>query len=102
MTGIDELREKLAVPRGDPVIRKIILFGSFARGDESKRSDMDLVVIMDTDLRFFDRVDLCNALYGIFDTGLDILPYTATEFSKISHRPFIKNIIDEGVVIYES
>jgi predicted nucleotidyltransferase len=102
MTGIDEIREKLAVLRGDPFIRKIILFGSYARGEVSRRSDMDLVVIMDTDLRFFDRFDLCDKLYDIFDTGLDILPYTDNEFSKISHRPFIKNIINEGVVIYES
>ncbi len=85
-----------------PAISKVILFGSFARGDVSRKSDMDLVVIMDTDKRFLDRYELCDQLYDIFDTGLDIFPYTEAEFSRISHRPFIKSIIKEGVVVYES
>jgi hypothetical protein len=36
---------------------------------------MDLVVIMDTDKRFFDRYELCDRLYDMFDTGLDIFLY---------------------------
>ncbi len=102
MTAIDEIREKLRVLKGNRTIRKVILFGSYARGDVSRRSDMDLAVIMDTDKRFFDRYDLCQELYELFDAGLDIFPYTEEEFSRISHRPFIKTIIKEGVVVYES
>ena len=102
MTAIDEIREKLRVLKGNHAIRKVILFGSYARGDVSRKSDLDLAVIMDTDKRFFDRYDLCGELYELFDTGLDIFPYTEEEFSRISHRPFIKSIIKEGVVVYES
>lgn len=102
MTAIDEIRDKLKVLKGNRAIRKVILFGSYARGDVSRRSDVDLAVIMDTDKRFFDRYDLCGELYDLFDAGLDIFPYTEEEFSRISHRPFIKTIINEGVVVYES
>ena len=99
---VEEIKEKLNVFKENPAIRKVILFGSYARGDVSRKSDMDLVVIMDTDKRFFDRYELCDPLYDIFDTGLDILPYTEEEFSRISHRSFIKTIIKEGIVVYES
>ena len=102
MISIDGIREKLKALKENKAIRKVILFGSHARGDVSRKSDMDLVVIMDTDKRFFDRYDLCDELYDIFDTGLDILPYTEEELSRISHRPFIKTIINEGIVVYES
>ena len=102
MLSIDEIREKLSALQENKAIRKVILFGSYARGDVSRRSDMDLAVIMDTDRRFFDRYDLCDELYEMFDAGLDIFPYTEDEFSRISHRPFIKAIIEEGVVVYES
>ena len=101
MIAVDEIRERLNVLKENKAIRKVILFSSYARGDVSRRSDMDLVVIMATDKRFFDRYDLCDQLYDIFDTGLDILPYTEQEFSRISHRPFIKSIIKEGIVVYE-
>lgn len=102
MTAVDEIKEKLLALKTNKAIRRVILFGSYARGDVSRRSDMDLAVIMDTDKRFFDRYDQCEELYDIFGGGLDIFPYTEEEFSRISHRPFIKSIIEEGVVVYES
>jgi predicted nucleotidyltransferase len=101
-TAVDEIKEKLRALKTNKAIRRVILFGSYARGDVSRKSDMDLAVIMDTDKRFFDRYDLCDELYDIFDTGLDIFPYTEEEFVRISHRPFIQTIIKEGVVVYES
>jgi predicted nucleotidyltransferase len=102
MMSIKEIRDKLAALKENPDIHKVILFGSYARGDVTRKSDMDLVVIMDTNKRFFDRYDVLGCLYDLFGAGLDILPYTEEEFSRISNRPFIKNIIKEGVVVYES
>jgi predicted nucleotidyltransferase len=102
MISINEIKRKLTVLNENQVIRKVVLFGSYARGDASRKSDMDLVVIMNTNKRFFDRFELCDRLYDIFNTGLDIFPYTEEEFSRISHRPFIKTIIKEGIVVYES
>ncbi|MCK5057744.1 MAG: nucleotidyltransferase domain-containing protein [Candidatus Aminicenantes bacterium] len=102
MITVNEISEKLKVLRNNKAILKVILFGSYAKGDVSRKSDMDLAVIMDTDKRFFDRYNLCDELYNIFDTSLDIFPYTEEEFFRISHRPFIKTIIKEGIVVYES
>lgn len=102
MMTVNEISKKLKILKDNKAIRKVILFGSYAKGDVSRKSDMDLAVIMDADKRFFDRYDLCDELYDIFDTNLDIFPNTKEEFSRISHRPFIKTIIKEGIVVYES
>ena len=102
MISINEIKKKLTVLKENPVIRKVVLFGSYARGDASRKSDMDLVVIMNTNRRFFDRYELCDRLYEIFNIGMDIFPYTEEEFSRISHRQFIKTIIKEGIIVYES
>lgn len=102
MITVNEICEKLKVLKNNKAIRKVILFGSYAKGDASRKSDMDMAIIMDTDKRFFDRYDLCNELYDLFDAGLDILPYTEEEFERISDRKFIQSIIKEGIVVYES
>ncbi len=36
-------------------IQKAIVFGSFARAETSARSDLDLILVQDTDKRFFER-----------------------------------------------
>jgi len=43
MDRFDELREK-AVPLLRPYARRISVFGSFARGEETQHSDIDLLV----------------------------------------------------------
>lgn len=35
---------------------RVILFGSFARNTQTRKSDVDLIVIKQTDKRFFDPV----------------------------------------------
>ena len=83
-------------------VKKAILFGSMARGTESKRSDLDLLIIVDTDKRFFDRYDDFIDIYDKLPGWLvDLLIYTPKEFEAISHRKFIQTIIKEGKTIYE-
>ena len=85
-------------------IQKAIIFGSFAKeGEVTKRSDLDLVLIKETKQRFFDRY---QGLYkDVYDTlkplQIDLLIYTPGELKNISHRKFIKRILEEGIVIYE-
>jgi predicted nucleotidyltransferase len=102
MLSIDKIKKKLIVFKKNQAILKVILFGSYAKGDESKKSDLDFAVIMDTKKRFFDRYDDCDEFYDTFNEAMDLLPYTQEEFDNISHRSFIQSIIKEGVVVYES
>jgi len=85
-------------------IKKAILFGSFASGRQTLKSDVDLVLIQDTDKRYFDRFEgILRELYeAIRGRDIEVFIYTPEELEKISHRKFIQNILREGQVIYES
>lgn len=84
----------------DPL--RVILFGSWARGDEDECSDLDLVIIKETRERFLDRLEKVYEL--IKPTfAMDVLVYTPQEFAEMQKRdnPFIEMVLKEGVVIYE-
>jgi predicted nucleotidyltransferase len=85
-------------------IQKAILFGSFARGSQSQKSDIDLILIQETGGPYFERYrgilqDLYNSVKG---RDLEVLIYTSEELARISHRRFIQRALQEGKVIYES
>lgn len=81
---------------------KGVLFGSLAWGSETRKSDLDLMVIKKTGERFFKRYDEFNEIYDLVnDRNVDLLIYTPEELQSISHRPFIRKILEEGKIIYE-
>jgi predicted nucleotidyltransferase len=85
-------------------ISKAIVFGSFARGEPSRRSDVDLVLIQATEKRFLDRYEgiLHDIITLVHGRDVDLLIYTPQEFAEMADRRFIQAIMKEGVVIYES
>ena len=91
-----------------PVFRKnntvkAVLFGSHSRRTQTGKSDLDLIIIVETDKRFFERYEPFNTIHNIIsDRAVDMLIYTPDELIAISHRPFIKRILTEGKTIYES
>ena len=82
-------------------IIKAIVFGSYARNTENRKSDLDLILVKNTEERFFDRYDDIEDIYD-YTRGVstDILIYTPEELSRISTRPFIRRALEEGVTIY--
>jgi len=85
-------------------ISQAILFGSLARGEASRHSDVDLLLIQDTPARWLDRYDGILKEIGQVVPGrdIDLLIYTPAELQHIAERPFITTALREGVVIYES
>ncbi len=80
---------------------KIILFGSLAAGQAHLWSDIDLVMVGQTDLRFLDRTKAALLLLRP-RVGLDLLIYTPEEFDQLSReRPFFRQEILTGKVLYE-
>jgi len=81
--------------------QKIVLFGSYARGETHEGSDIDLMVIKETSQRFIDRIadviKLNNTLIP-----LEPLVYSPLEFEtmKKEKRDFIMTIEEEGIEIY--
>ena len=55
--SVDEIRERLAPDIERLGFEKAVVFGSFARGTATRRSDIDLITVMRTEKRFFERYD---------------------------------------------
>ena len=87
-------------------LKKIILFGSYARGDQTEGSDIDIAVLVDCDraevrkykhdlVRLSAEMDLENMVVVNFIC----LPFSEFNARK-SYYPFYSNIEKEGKVIY--
>ena len=104
MAVLTNLRRKLRPILKRYRVRQAILFGSLARGEDTSRSDLDLILVQDTDKRFLDRYDgiLADVSAVAGNRDVDLLIYTPEELEAISERPFIARALREGKVIYES
>lgn len=81
---------------------RIILFGSLATGQVDEWSDLDLVVIAETGLPFYERMK--QVLRSVRpQAGMDVLVYTPTEWAEMtSQRRFVQEeILNKGRVVYE-
>lgn len=80
---------------------KVILFGSLARGEISLFSDIDLLVLFEEDR---PSRELTRWVYQSINTGeaVDILAYSQQRFELLRHRPFLREILQEGKVLHES
>ena len=80
---------------------KIIIFGSIAREDSDKTSDVDLIVVYHTDKPFMDRLKELYMSWHI-PRAVDILAYTPGEFDKMLEESFfVQDVVKDGEVIYE-
>jgi uncharacterized protein len=96
------IKKKVAPILLEAGARKAFLFGSFARDEQTKKSDIDIVIITDDDGPYFKRYDVFEPVYDQFPgREVDLLIYTPSEFEGIQHRKFIRRIMQEGQVIYE-
>jgi predicted nucleotidyltransferase len=82
---------------------RLYLFGSWARGEEDDLSDLDVVIIKETEVSFFDRLREVASLVPPDIGGLDILVYTPAEFAAMrqSGNAFAEMIAEEARLIYD-
>ena len=81
---------------------RIILFGSAARGDMTRNSDVDLLLIKEGDDANL-RAQIYEKMYGVRVVVDAILVSPAdVERYKDSHELVIKSALQEGRVVYES
>ncbi len=82
--------------------QKIILFGSYARGNPRPESDVDLLVVMNTPLKEVQQaIQICQQIEYRF--GLDLIVHTPgclAERVKMGDW-FLRDVLKEGKVIYE-
>jgi predicted nucleotidyltransferase len=82
---------------------RVILYGSYASGEATEDSDIDLFIIAPTNERFFERMATVLRLIRDLKKGLPIEPIvlTADEVEgriKIGDQ-FIQEIVEEGVYL---
>ena len=82
---------------------KIILFGSCAHGDADADSDIDLLVIANSDDPRYKRAVPIYRAVGDIEVGIDILVYTPEEVEDWSMVPeaVVSRACNEGEVLYE-
>jgi len=83
--------------------QKIILFGSYARGNPRPESDVDLLVVMDTPLREVKQsLEIHQHLNVMF--GLDLVVYTPKHLKERDDMGdwFVRDILKEGKILYEA
>jgi len=87
----DELKELAERLREKYGVRRIIVFGSYVRGDLNEGSDIDLVVVGDFKERFHKRI---ASILNLTDLPIEPLCYTEEEFREMirNNNGFISEV----------
>ena len=82
---------------------KIILFGSYATGEPTEDSDIDLLIVADTDLPVRERFSVVSKLLGDFPAAFDVILKTPEEYERtksvVNHIVYFAD--KYGKVVYE-
>ena len=84
---------------------KIILYGSYARGDYDNESDIDIIILADipaadTDLFDAQLIKHANRLGLKYDVVISIFIKDCGTFYKyLPAEPFYQNVLNEGVLL---
>lgn len=100
---LEEIRDRLAPHLKAAGAQRAIVFGSYARGDADEWSDLDLVIIAETELPFPDRFRAFRGVFDAYRRAMEVLVYTPAEFAQMveAENPFIDQVLKDGVTIYE-
>ncbi len=87
-------------------LKRVILYGSYARGDFRTDSDIDIMILLDmTDIElkvYGERLSFMTYDFNM-ENNLDIKPIAKSElhFRKwVINYPFYANVCKEGIVLY--
>ena len=86
-------------------LTKVIVYGSYARGDYNLSSDVDVMILVKMSDNEIKKIE--NQVYDLafdieMDTGVDISPIIKNEEQYeywLDTFPFYKNIHEEGVIV---
>ena len=98
---LDKIVDRI-VSRFSP--RKIIIFGSAAEGTAAAGSDVDILIIMDTELSYHRRSGPIRAAMRGIPVATDMMVLTPGEYEmlKDNESSFASEISRTGVTAYEA
>lgn len=77
-------------------IKKVYLFGSYAKNKQNKNSDIDIAIIIDKDS--IDKIDMQIQLLLVayeIDTRIEPHPFSISDF--LGNNPFVNEIKRTGI-----
>jgi len=90
---------------------KVVLFGSYARGNPTEDSDLDIAVILDSKKivdNYRERMDRYLKVSGSvreinYQIAMDIIVYSRAEYEYLKEQKndFVKEIEAAGKILYE-
>ena len=84
-------------------LKKLILYGSYARGDFENGSDVDLFLLIDGDPKQYEQpvYDLAAEFLVDHGTLFSIVPENNAQFDKyLDVLPYFQSVRSEGIEIY--
>ena len=72
---IDDIKQKMSVILRQADVRRAAIFGSFARGEAGRDSDLDLLVEFQGKKTLLDLVALKNRLERALNIKVDVITY---------------------------
>ena len=88
-------------------LEKVIVYGSYARGNYRKNSDVDVMILVDLPENEIKKME--NTVYDVafdieMETGVDISPVIKSrqQFEYwVDTLPYYRNVREEGVTVFE-
>ena len=80
----------------------VILFGSYARGQAGEYSDVDLMIVAESELPRFKRSRELYKLFRPYPFGMDLIVCTPEEIERGKQSPisFVSRVLREGKTVY--
>jgi predicted nucleotidyltransferase len=95
--SVEQIKEKMVPILRNYPVKKAILFGSFAKGEASATSDIDLYIDTNGKLRGLDFVGLIETLVDTLGIDIDLIDKSHIDKNSL----IIQEIEEGGMVIYE-
>jgi predicted nucleotidyltransferase len=86
----ERLKEFAQHLRSKHKVKKVFLYGSFARGDFHEGSDIDLIIVGEFEGKMPQRI---GAILDLTSLPVEPLVYTEAEFEQMKDRAFLKGVL---------
>ena len=82
--------------------KAIIIFGSVAKGTFNENSDLDIMVILETEMTYYERTLAVRKSIGVTSIPIDILAFTPEEIEegKRVNGSIISEALNTGRAVY--